>query len=167
MAKPSSPEFLPLGRGSSSSSSGGSVKPEFESFSKKGSELTPRVNKAINDQSKAAKTYKTTDLAASDRAKASAETRKANEMTRIEKAYKFGKTEGKVKATVVAVPIIAIAAKAGQMVGKKQGTQAGHHVTTVSPKKNSMTKSERDFEAGQKLKAKELKNTGVYKNTAN
>ena len=48
-----------------------------------------------------------------------------------------------------------------------KGSQSGHHITTMSPKKNSMTKSERDFEAGQKLKAKELKKTGVYKNTAN
>jgi hypothetical protein len=49
----------------------------------------------------------------------------------------------------------------------RQGSQDGHHVTTVSPKKNSMTKSERDFEAGQKLKAEMLKKFGVYKNTAN
>ena len=50
---------------------------------------------------------------------------------------------------------------------KPQGSQAGHHVTTVPPKKNAMNKSERDFEAGQKLKAEILKKTGVYKNTAN
>jgi hypothetical protein len=49
----------------------------------------------------------------------------------------------------------------------KQGSQAGHHVTTVPPKKNTMNQSERNFEAGQKLKAKILKKTGVYKNTAN
>jgi hypothetical protein len=30
-----------------------------------------------------------------------------------------------------------------------------------------MNKSERDFEAGQKLKAKITKKTGVYPNTAN
>ena len=47
------------------------------------------------------------------------------------------------------------------------GSQAGHHVTTVPPKKNAMNKSERDFEAGQKLKAKITKKTGVYPNTAN
>jgi len=50
---------------------------------------------------------------------------------------------------------------------KKQGSQDGHHVTTVPPKKNAMNKSERDFEAGQKLKAAITKKTGVYPNTAN
>ena len=49
----------------------------------------------------------------------------------------------------------------------RQGSQDKHHVTTVPPKKNAMNKSERDFEAGQKLKAEILKKTGVYKNTAN
>ena len=49
----------------------------------------------------------------------------------------------------------------------KQGSQDNHHVTTVPPKKNTMNKSERDFEAGQKLKAQILKKTGVYPNTAN
>jgi hypothetical protein len=107
---------------------GRSSQPEIESFSKKGSELTKNQNRAINDQSKAAKTYKTTDIAASDRAKAAAETRKENEMNRIEKAYKYGKTEGTVKGAVVgaagsAAVIAAVAA------AKKKGTQANHTVT--------------------------------------
>lgn len=43
---------------------------------------------------------------------------------------------------------------------------------TVKPKttpkaKPTLTKSERDFIAGQKLKAKIAKKTGVYPNTAN
>jgi len=55
---------------------------------------------------------------------------------------------------------------ANKALAPKQGSQPDHHVTTVPPKPNVMNKSERDFEAGQKLKAKILKKTGVYPNTA-
>ena len=88
---------------------------------------------------------------------------------RLEKAKKMvASMDPSLKAKIKDMyPKVTKESIANKALAPKQGSQAGHHVTSVSPKKNSMTKSERDFETGQKLKAQELKKTGVYKNTAN
>ena len=49
----------------------------------------------------------------------------------------------------------------------KSRTQAVKATVKPKPKATPLSKSERDFLAGQKLKAKIAKKTGVYPNTAN
>ena len=50
---------------------------------------------------------------------------------------------------------------------KPKGSQANHHVTDSNNHTKPLSKSEKDFIAGQKLKEKIAKKTGVYPNTAN
>jgi len=136
-------------------------------YSYRGSELTAAERRSMVKQNKSAESLKNKDLDKMDKNKANYAKQKQARADQLEGSYKVGKTEGKVKAAVAAVPVIAATAKIAYNAGKKKGSQDNHHVTTVPPKKNTMNKSERDFEAGQKLKAKITKKTGVYPNTAN
>lgn len=97
----------------------------IESFSKAGKDLTKAENRAVAQQNKAASTYKTTDLAASDRGKAAARTRKLREEERQEYAHSVGKKEGLVKGAAVGAAAGAIAQYA-----VSKGTQKDHYVTS-------------------------------------
>jgi len=54
-----------------------------------------------------------------------------------------------------------------KMASKVTAKATPKPTTKAAPKKPALTKSEKDFIAGQKLKAKITKKTGVYPNTAN
>jgi hypothetical protein len=104
-----------------------------ESFSKSAKDLTKAENRAVSQQNKAASTYKTTDLAASERGKAAAQTRKYRQEEREDYAHSVGKKKG--LATGVAAG--AAAGAAAQYVVSK-GTQKYHYVTD---RKNSTKKA--------------------------
>jgi hypothetical protein len=99
-----------------------------ESFSKAGKDLTKAENRAVAQQNKAASTYKTTDLAASDRGKAAAKTRKLRQEEREDYAHSVGEKKGKLKGAAAAAPVAAAAGAVAQYVVSK-GTQKDHYVT--------------------------------------
>lgn len=49
----------------------------------------------------------------------------------------------------------------------KQGSQPDHHVTNSTNHTKTLSQSEKNFLAGQALKERIAKKTGVYPNTAN
>ena len=100
-----------------------------ESFSKSAKDLTKAENRAVSQQNKAASTYKTTDLAASERGKAAAQTRKYRQEEREDYAHSVGKKKG--LATGLAAG--AAAGAAAQYVVSK-GTQKDHAVTSTDRK---------------------------------
>jgi hypothetical protein len=100
----------------------------IESFSKAGKDLTKAENRAVAKQNKAASTYKTTDLAASDRGKAAAKTRKLREEERQEYAHSVGKKIGKKEGLATGAAVGTAAGAAAQYVVSK-GTQKDHYVT--------------------------------------
>ena len=91
------------GEGDARATSGDSN--EVQSFSKSSKELPKSQNKAISQQNRAAKTYKTVDEGASERGKNAAETRKMNENARLQSAHDEGAAKGRIQgaaATAVA-----------------------------------------------------------------
>ena len=100
-----------------------------ESFSKSAKDLTKAENRAVSQQNKAASTYKTTDLAASARAKKAAETRKYRQEEREDYAHSVGEKKGLVKGVAAG----AAAGAAAQYVVSK-GTQKDHAVTSTDRK---------------------------------
>jgi hypothetical protein len=106
-----------------------------ESFSKSGKDLSKVENRAVASQNKAASTYKTTDLAASDRGKAAAETRRMNENARLQRANDEGKSTGRVQGAVGTAVVV------GAVASNKKGTQKDHYVTDT---KNSTRKVKGD-----------------------
>ena len=108
---------------------GKAVEKAVESFSKSGKDLTKAENRAVAQQNKAASTYKTTDLAASERAKKAAETRKYRQEEREDYAHSVGEKKGLVKGVAAG----AAAGAAAQYVVSK-GTQKDHAVTSTDRK---------------------------------
>ena len=104
-----------------------------ESFSKSAKDLTKAENRAVSQQNKAASTYKTTDLAASERGKAAAQTRKYRQEEREDYAHSVGEKKGLIKGAVATAPIAAAAGAAAQYVVSK-GTQKDHAVTSTDRK---------------------------------
>lgn len=105
----------------------------IESFSKSAKDLTKTENRAVSQQNKAASTYKTTDLAASERAKKAAETRKYRQEEREDYAHSVGKKIGKKEGLATGVAAGAAAGAAAQYVVSK-GTQKDHAVTSTNRK---------------------------------
>jgi hypothetical protein len=101
----------------------------IESFSKSAKDLTKAENRAVSQQNKAASTYKTTDLAASERGKAAAQTRKYRQEEREDYAHSVGKKKGLATGTAIG----AAAGAAAQYVVSK-GTQKDHAVTSTNRK---------------------------------
>lgn len=101
----------------------------IESFSKSAKDLTKAENRAVSQQNKAASTYKTTDLAASERGKAAAQTRKYRQEEREDYAYSVGKKKG----LATGISAGAAAGAAAQYVVSK-GTQKDHAVTSTDRK---------------------------------
>ena len=108
---------------------GNSGRGAIESFSKRGTELTKSENAKIAAQSKAAKSYETKDLGASERGKAAAQTRRYNQEAKEEYAYSKGKQSGLKKGVAAGV-----AAGAAAEYAVSKGTQKDHAVTKVDRK---------------------------------
>lgn len=138
------------------------------SYSYRGSELTAAERRALTKQNKSAESLKNKDLDKMDKNKAAYAKQKAA-------TAKQNLQEKKAVAGKAGVAGVALGAVAQMAVDKVKAQKKSTAKTTpkatpkaapkAKPKK--YTKSEQNFLDGQKLKAKILKKTGVYKNTAN
>ena len=152
------------GGGSSSGSSRGAG-----GYSYRSSELSSAERRVLTKQNKAAKSLQAKDLDKLDKNKVNYAKQKEARKEQLKGAYKTGQKVGATKAVIGVATLGALGQQAVNKINAQSKAKATPKPTVkpaVKPKAN-FTKSERDFKAGQKLKAKELKKTGVYKNTAN
>ena len=97
--------------------------------STRGTQTDSGTRRMVNQQNKAADSYKIKDLDKMEANKVKYQQDKQRRADQLEDSYKAGKLEGKVKAAVVAVPAVVAAEEIGRAVGKKQGSQKDHAIT--------------------------------------
>jgi hypothetical protein len=137
-------------------------------YSYRGSELSAAERRALVKQNKSAESLKNKDLDKMDKNKAAYAKQKEARAKQLEGSYKVGKRVGATKglAAGAALGAVAQAALDKAKASKKAQAKPTQKPAAKTPARK-YTKSEQDFIKGEKLKAKILKKTGVYKNTAN
>lgn len=127
---------------------------------------------ALEDKARKARiAAKETGSAARDTARRNASTAKIKlTMGEEQKATKILKNRMQIDRSKTAARATNIVkTQAVKTAAKRVAAATGNGTATAKPTatKKPLTKSEKDFIAGQKLKAKITKKTGVYPNTAN
>ena len=137
-------------------------------YSYRGSELSAAERRALVKQNKSAESLKNKDLDKMDKNKAAYAKQKEARAKQLEGSYKVGKRVGATKGLAAGAALGAVAQAA---LDKAKASKKAQAKPTPKPAAKTparkYTKSEQDFIKGEKLKAKILKKTGVYKNTAN
>jgi hypothetical protein len=118
------------------------------------------TKKMVNKQNKAASSYRIKDLDQLEKGQKYRADKKLRDSDTKAKQLKKAELTGVVKGAAATVALGAAAKLTAASNDKKKAKP--------TPKaKPALTKSEKDFLAGQKAKAKITKKTGVYPNTAN
>jgi hypothetical protein len=120
------------------------------------------TKRMVKKQNRAAESYKIKDMDAAEKGAKYRAERKLKDADAKAKQLKKAELTGLVKG---AAATAAVGAAAKLTLASKEKKKAK---PTATPKaKPKLTQSEKDFLEGQKLKAKIMKKTGVYPNTAN
>ena len=123
------------------------------------------TKRMVKKQNKAAESYKIKDLDALEKGRIARAKAKLAADAAAKKQSNKDKAKGAAAATAGIATGLAVVGGAKAKADSKP-TPKANAKATVKPKPK-LTKSERNFLAGQKLKAKITKRTGVYPNTAN
>ena len=135
------------------------------SVSTRSSELDSKTKSTVKKQNKAAESYKIKDLDKLEKGRIARQKAKLEAEAAAKKKSNKDKAKGAAAATAGIAGGLVVVGGAKAKADSKPTPKATPKATAKP--KPKLSKSERDFLAGQKLKAKIAKKTGVYPNTAN
>lgn len=124
------------------------------------------TKRMVTKQNKAAESYKIKDLDKLEKGRIARQKAKLAAEAAAKKKSNKDMAKGAAAATAGIAAGMTVVGGAKAKADSKSKPKATPKATP-KPKATPLSKSERDFLAGQKLKAKIAKKTGVYPNTAN